>query len=199
MVETIANRKTFVVLAVVVAAVALTAGVAIAVDSSAEQQNLAKAFEPKPVSTEDASERAAFGIASGTAGAKSKKVDSDPMLSSHGVDPAAARSVSTDLGDVTVIPGAKSLCIFAPDPRGAGDGGTCASYAAAKNGRLILTFTDEQGKDVSVFAVVPDGIGTVKGVDRNGKTRSVSVENNVAAFKSADPASVEIGGITSKL
>lgn len=198
MVRAISTRKTFLVLALVTAAVALMAGVAIAVDSSPEKQGLAETFAPKPSQETAMAERADFAVANGKVGAKSS-LASDPMLSSHGVDPAAARSVATDLGDVTVIPGAESLCIYTADPRGAGNGGTCASYQDAKNGRLILTFTDEQGKDVSVFAVIPDGISAVKGVDRGGKARSVSVKNNVAAFKSADPAAVEIGEITSKL
>lgn len=198
MVKAISTRKTVVVMALVTAAVALMAGVAIAVDSSSEQQDLAKTLAPKPTQTVAADERSAFSIATGQVGAKSKMA-SDPLMASHGVDPSAARSLETDLGSVTVIPGAESLCIFAADPRGSGDGGTCASYEDAKNGRLILTFTDEQGKGVSVFAVIADGIDSVTGVDRDGKTRSVSVKNNVAAFKSADPAAVEIGEIISKL
>lgn len=197
MVRVITSRKAVASFVLVIAALALMAGIAIATSSSSEQE-LAKSFAPKPIEADATPGKADFAIASGKVGARSEMA-SDPMLAAHGVDPAAARSFTTDLGDVTVVPGAESLCIFAEDPRGGGDGGTCASYQEAKNGRLILTFTDEQGKDVSIFAVIPDGISSVKGVDRNGKTRSVSVKNNVAAFTSADPAAVEIGGITSKL
>lgn len=198
MVRMVSTRKTLLVAAFVVAAVAVSAGVAIAIGSSSEQQNLAETFTPKPIQSTEVAERADFAIASGKVGAKSN-VANDAMLSSHGVDPTAARSVPTDLGDVTVISGAESLCIYAADPRGTGNGGTCASYEDAKNGRLILTFTDENGKNVSVFAVVADGVSSVKGIDRSGKTRSVAVKNNVAAFKSVDPAAVEIGKVTSKL
>lgn len=199
MVNKARNRKSALLVVLVVAAVSLTAGVAIAIDSSSEQnQNLTEAFAPKAAPDSSAPERSDFAIANGVVGAKAK-ISSDPMMRSHGVDAAAARAVETDLGDVIVAPGAASLCIFATDPRGGGNGGTCASYEEAKNGQLILTFTDERGKDVSVFAVIPDGIGSVKSVDRSGTARSVSVKNNVAAFKSADPAAVEIGEITSKL
>lgn len=198
MVRAFSTRKTATVLALVIAATALTAGVAVAIDSSSEQQDLAETLAPKPSQKTAAPERADFAIAGGKVGTKSS-LASDAMLSSHGVDPTAARSVATDLGDVTVIPGAESLCIYATDPRGVGNGGACASYEDAKNGRLILTFTDEHGKNVSVFAVVADGIGSVKGIDQSGKARSVPVKNNVAAFKSVDPAAVEIGEVTSKL
>lgn len=197
MVSGVSRRTAGLALAIAAVAVALTASVAIAIDSSSEQ-DLAKTFAPKPTQVGAASARAEFAVANGKVGTRSTMAG-DPMLAANGVDPAVARVVSTDLGEVTLVPGAETICIYAPDPRGAGDGGTCASYQDAKNGRLILTFSDENGEGVSVFAVVADGVGSVTGVDRSGTKRSVAVKNNVAAFKSANPAAVEIGEITSKL
>ena len=123
------------------------------------------------------------------------RIASDPMLKSYGGNAELAVSAPAgDAGTVYIVPGEDAVCIYASDPRDHHLGGSCASAEDAAAGKLTMWFTDESGKNVDVVALVPD-TDKVSVTTSDGKTSSISVANNVAAFHRADPDSMTVGSM----
>jgi len=123
---------------------------------------------------------------------ETRRILSD-VAAREGADLDGARAVAASAGrSVWAIPGKDKLCLAIPDPVD-GFGINCADVAAAKSGRLWVTFVGLAGQklgDVRIAQFVPDGVDAVSAVSDSGQTRTIATSDNVAF---ADVTSGTIG------
>ena len=87
-----------------------------------------------------------------------------------------ARSVSTEDGDVLVVPGDGTVCLRASDD--VGHGYSCAPTEDVEDGVLMIGLHDQTDGSVLAYGLVPDDAGTVELTTPDG-TQELEVTDNV--------------------
>ena len=193
-------------LGVVIAAVALSAGTAVAFAEESPGRG-----NHSPPQTIRASSLGRLSMASGLSRLEkaefaifreARNADNAPVPSAieHfaqsqvgvqlGVNPALARQVPGILpGGAWVLPGIDMICIM-------GAGGACGSTELAASGRLYAYGGDRQSE--FVFGMVPDGVSHVTVALTNGSSDVVAVQSNLYFLRvSGDGAALgAISGVT---
>jgi len=113
---------------------------------------------------------------------------SEPATKSQlygGQNAALARTVSTEFGLVTVIPGSQLVCLHVKEPGAESSGGSCTTLTDASTGDLVGIAGS--GDDRIFVGLAPDEARTVRLHHRDGSYEDVSIHQNIWATKTSVP------------
>lgn len=82
--------------------------------------------------------------------------------STYGVNNALARTVTLEVGSVTLVPGATGACMRVPDAMSPGvTAVACDPFDRALSGGILLSQRTERGALINAYGLVPDGVDEV--------------------------------------
>jgi hypothetical protein len=185
-------RRTWLIAAFALTAVALTALVMLSHAGVSEAQTDARSSSPDVRGEFDVLRRAPRP---GDVLPPAVRRMFEPTAAREGLNLDAARAAMPGgRGNVWVLPGKDSVCLAIPDPVD-GFGISCRAAADAAAGQLwvgLVGVPGQQAGDALVAVLVPDGTDTVTAVERSGTRRALQVSGNVAFADVTDAHHLEL-------